>query len=220
MTILATKAFYRTHMNIQTLASFVEMADKMNSLQSFHCFSIHRLATDLPSDCLTEMTPNLNFLQRWTTAAITAQSGLQDNHIKVTPLSLGKNHSSGFPILICLLQYGVISLSSILKRAERKLQPYLHAYQVVILAVDIFQFCLAGREHLEETGTSFKAEVCIASFRALLFHTVATLGWCSLKKLLMWFLLCCFDSWTVADAGAWEENRPDQLDRRKKGVSP
>lgn len=36
------------------------------------------------------------------------------------------------------------------------------------LAVDVFQLCLAGREHPEETGTSFKAEICVASFPALL----------------------------------------------------
>lgn len=41
------------------------------------------------------------------------------------------------------------------------------------LECEVFQLCLAGNEHPEEVGITFKAEVTVASFPALLFHTVS-----------------------------------------------
>lgn len=154
---------------------------------------------------LTEMTPI------WISCSIviTAQSGWQDNHIKATAVSLWirKKNAAGrfqscthFPILIWLLQYGAIYLSSILQKAERKLQLCLHAYQVgisVCWCVPVV-FGWEGATRRKLGLASKQKSVCVASFPAILFHTASYMGWYGQKTkaahlipvVPFWFINC------------------------------
>lgn len=162
------------------------------------------------------------------------QSGWQGNHIKVTSVSLlikKKKLQAVFNPAItfqhwsdcCSMVQYLYVLQHTQESKEEAAQLCLHAYQrgdfwlLVLL-------CLA-RSTQTKLGPASKQNKINKSMRCLLF--CYALSHCGMLSLIWdnvvikssWFLLCCFDSQTVAEAGAWRESGPEEEDNGKKGVS-